>query len=85
MGAIIDANTGIVYWIPFTLCCWADYESYNFDPIDFRPDSKLIIFTGARDEKKGDAGKHYYFFDGEKFVHLMSRGDFPKREIPDHE
>lgn len=67
MGAVIDAKTGKTYQLPFTICCWGDETSANFKPIEFRTDSKLIVFTGARDEKEDDAGKHYYIFDNYSF------------------
>lgn len=83
MGGVIDAKTGNVYPLPFSICCWGSEYDDNFEPIDFRKDSNLVVFTGARNMAESDAGNHYYIFDGEKFVHLMSRiGDLPKREIP---
>jgi len=60
MGAIIDANTGHVYWLPFTVCCWGANAADDFQPIAFRLDSRLIVFAGQRNEKEGDGGKHYY-------------------------
>lgn len=84
MGGVIDAKTGKVYRLPFSICCWgSDYDD-NFEPIDYRIDSKLVIFTGARDMAAGDAGKHFYIFDGKKFVHLSSKiGDLPKGGLPE--
>ena len=67
MGALIDAKTGRIYQLPFTICCWGDGVGDDFNPIEFRLDSKLIIFSGARDEKDGDVGKHYYIFDKSSF------------------
>lgn len=83
MDGVIDAKTGKVYGVPFSICCWGtDYDD-DFEPIEYRIDSRLIIYTGARNEKKGDAGKHYYMFDGRRFVHLMSQiGVLPKRTHP---
>lgn len=84
MGAVIDPKTGKIYPIPFTICCWGDDYGLDFKAIEYRIDSKLIIFTGARDEKVGDEGKHFYIFDGKKFVHLLSKiGDLPKGGIPE--
>lgn len=82
-SVIIDAKTGKVYPTPVFISLGLDY-SINFEPIDFRIDSKLIIFTGVRDEKEGDDGKHYYIFDRHRFVHLLSRiSDLPKEDIPE--
>src|SRR5215210_1857780 len=53
-GAIIDAKTGRVYMLPATLCCWTAMVDDNFDPVEFRLNSRLIIFSGARNEREGD-------------------------------
>jgi hypothetical protein len=70
MGAAIDANTGRVHWFPFTICCWTPNDTDTFRPIDYRVDSRLIIFTGARDEKDGDAAAHYYEFRNGEFTEI---------------
>ena len=72
MGAAIDAKTGRVYWWNFSLCCWDSGTDDNFNPIEFRPDSRLIVFSGLRDEKDGDNGAHFYRFDDGRFVHIRS-------------
>src|SRR5215471_2667579 len=62
MGVVIDAATGKVYWLPFTICCWpVEVE----DPIQFRVDSSLVIFTGSRNEK--GQGVYYYKFEANRF------------------
>ena len=68
MGGVIDAKTGRVYWWNFTICCWGPGKGDKFNPIEFRPDSRLIIFTGLRNEKDGDDGAHFYLFDDGRFV-----------------
>ena len=73
MGAVIDAKTGKVYWWDFTICCWGADVDDKFNPIEFRPDSKLIVFSGLRNEKEGDDGAHFYRFDDNgRFVHIRS-------------
>jgi len=73
MGAVIDANTGKVYWWNFTVCCWPNEVVDNeFKPIEFRLNSSLIIFSGARNEKDDDIGAHYYKFEKGRFIHLKS-------------
>lgn len=72
MGAIIDAKTGKVYWWNFSICCWGTDVDDKFNPIEFRPDSKLIVFSGLRNEKDGDDGAHFYSFENRRFVHLRS-------------
>lgn len=77
MGAAIDAKTGKVYWFDFTVCCWEHYGEENFEPINFRIDSNLIIFTGLRNEKEGDEKAHFYKFVNGKFVFIK---DLPNKK-----
>lgn len=73
MGAVIDAKTGKVYWIEFSICCWwSSSLDDEIQPIEFRPESRMIVFTGFRNEKDGDNGTHYYQFVNEQFVHIRS-------------
>ena len=73
MGAVIDAKTGKVYWWNFSICCWGTDTDDKFNPIEFRPDSRLIVFSGLRNEKDGDYGGHFYRFDDSgRFVHIRS-------------
>ena len=75
MGAVIDAKTGRVHWWNFSICCWNSIDD-NFKPIEFRLNSKLIVFSGARNEKEGDEAAHFYKFENGRFVHLRSvRGE----------
>ena len=67
MGAAIDAKTGKVYWLPFTVCCWpVEVEK----PLDFRLDSNLIVFTGSRNEE--GQGVYYYKFENNSFTLLKA-------------
>ena len=77
MGALIDANSGHVHWIPFTICCWP-FEID--DPIAYRLDSTLVVFSGTRNEKDGDNGTHYYQFKDGKF--LLIKSELRKRVVP---
>jgi len=72
MGAAIDANTGRVYWLPHTICCWPADVDGKFRPIAYRLNSRLIVFSGERDEKEGDLGRHYYEFRAGKFILIKS-------------
>jgi hypothetical protein len=47
MGAVIDANTGRVYWMPHTISWPADVDN-RFHPIAYRLNSRVIVFTGIR-------------------------------------
>lgn len=72
MGAVIDAKTGKVYWFPHTVCCWGFDTDEHFQPVEFRLNSRLIVFSGARNEKDGDNGAHFYKFENGHFVHIHS-------------
>lgn len=56
MGVIVDAKTGKVYWLPFTVAV----DINEFEPIVFRRDSSLIVVKGSRNEK--GHGAYYYNF-----------------------
>lgn len=59
----IDAKTGSVVWLPFTVCCWDVDVS---DPIEFKRDSSLIVVHGSRNEAGG--GVYYYRLDASGFA-----------------
>jgi hypothetical protein len=46
MGAAIDAKTGKVHRWDFTICCWPADVDDKFKPIEYRLDSRLIVFSG---------------------------------------
>lgn len=72
MGAVINAKTGRVFWLPHTTCCWGTEVDERFEPIEFRLNSRLVVFSGLRNEKEGDDGAHFYKFENGRFVHLRS-------------
>lgn len=72
MGAVIDAKTGKVHWWNFSVCCWGYEVDENFQPMVFRLNSNLIVFAGARNEKDGDIGTHFYKFENGRFVYIRS-------------
>ncbi|MBL4787487.1 MAG: hypothetical protein JKY49_18950 [Cohaesibacteraceae bacterium] len=65
-GGIVNARTGQVHFLPFTVCCSIDQNSPS---IDYRADSHLIIFTGLLDEDDPDA-RHYYQFRDGRFTYV---------------
>ncbi len=71
-GAVIDAKTGKVYEFPHTLCCWEADADENFRPLEFRLNSRLIVFSGVRNEADGDNGAHFYKFENGRFTHIRS-------------
>ena len=76
-GAIIDARTGRVFMLPFSLCCWSPGTGVdeNFKPVEFRLNSGLIILSGERNEKEGDYATQYYRFQRNRLVLLQA---FPR-------
>jgi len=72
MGASIDAKTGKIYWWGFTVCCWGFNTDQKFNPIEFRLNSRLIVFSGLRNEKENDNGAHFYIFKNGRFVHFRT-------------
>jgi hypothetical protein len=71
-GAVVDAKTGKVSWWDFSVCCWPNEVPDDFEPIEVKLNSNLIVFNGARNEKEGDIGKHYYKFVNGRFIHLKT-------------
>ncbi|MFB9952863.1 hypothetical protein ACFFP0_28795 [Rhizobium puerariae] len=66
-GAVIDARTGKIAWLPYSVCCWGEGE-----PFYFRKDSRLIVFSGVLNEE-GGKGAHFFEFRDGAFHHLTSR------------
>lgn len=65
MGAVINARSGYVQFLPGTVCCWLDTNE-NINPIEFRTDSNLLVLTGLINEQEPMA-KYYYDFSGRDF------------------
>jgi hypothetical protein len=67
MSAAIDTKTGVVVWLPFTVCCFPPEVS---EPLEFKLDSRLLIVRGSRNEK--GAGTYYYLLDPQRFILLKA-------------
>ncbi|GAB2870228.1 hypothetical protein GCM10027277_44390 [Pseudoduganella ginsengisoli] len=63
-GAAIDAGTGNVTWLPFTVCCWPLQIS---EPLAFRRDSNLLVTHGALNEMGDSSAMHYHVLENGKF------------------
>jgi hypothetical protein len=85
LGHLLDARTGKIIRMPFTISGWREVED-NFESIVTQPDSRLIVFRGARDEE-GINGAHYYTLEADgTFRHLVSvdtEGNFEKPLVVD--
>ena len=73
-SAVYDAASGRVVDIPFAVS-GATSNHANFNPIEFRANSRLVVFAGMRDERDGDMGAHYYEFTGHEFRHILTIPD----------
>lgn len=80
-NAFIDVKTGKVYWSPVrTEVCLPHLNNdfvcdESFTNVDYRRDSKLIVFFGflySDDQNDGEKGFHYYEFENGRFKHLRS-------------
>ncbi len=82
INAFIDVKTGKVSWSPVsTEVCLPHLENEfvcdgNFTSVEYRIDSKLVVFFGFRYGKnfdeEGEKGFHYYKFENGRFIHLKS-------------
>jgi hypothetical protein len=73
MAAAIDAKTGKVAMLPFTV---SDWPLDVTEPISFRKDSALLIVQGSRNERAH--GIYYYRFDGTQFRLLSEQENTAK-------
>lgn len=60
--AIIDAKTGRVFMVPFTVVTVGEKV---IDPLQFRLDSTLLIVNGSRNDQP-ENGTFYYLWDGKR-------------------
>jgi hypothetical protein len=67
MAAAIDAHTGAVTMLPFTVSEWPLEVT---DPLSYRKNSSLLIVRGSRNEQ--GQGTYYYRFDGKTFELLRA-------------
>ncbi len=66
MGGLIDAKTGKTSMLPFTVCCILEEGEEDREKMEFRRDSRLIIFNGLLNENEEGGRSHYYELkDGE--------------------
>lgn len=62
-GAVIDAKSGTVTMLAWIVCC---SSNWNVEPVEYRADSRLIVFNGLINEEEPDAA-HSFEWDGKEF------------------
>lgn len=78
-GAIVDARTGKTHAWPFNISGWKEVHD-DFEAVEFRADSRLIIFQGSRYEHR-PFGWHYYVMENGRLTYLRTvpnDGNFDK-------
>lgn len=66
--AIINTKNGRVFMLPFTVTTVGE-EVVN--PVQFRPDSRLLIVNGSRNDQP-ENGSFYYLWDGKQLRLIRS-------------
>jgi len=72
MAAAIDAKTGVVTRLPFTVSNWPLEVT---EPLVYKPDSRLLVIHGSRNEKGN--GIYYYELIGHVFKLVGENGVKP--------
>lgn len=71
-GAVFNVKTGEATFFPSSFCCWSYDIPEDFEPVEIRLDSSLIIFHGAPNENLADHGVHYYRLLNNRFTLIRS-------------
>jgi hypothetical protein len=77
-GAVVDVLSGMVTFLPGSLCCWSGSD----DPVYYRADSRLIVFAGMLDEE-GVNGAHFFVIDGSGFRRVATIAKEPEKPVDD--
>ena len=71
MAAAVDAKSGHVTSLPFTV---SDWPLDVTEPLSYRANSCLLVVRGSRNES-AEHGVYYYAFDGKAFQLRASTTD----------
>jgi len=66
-GAVVSLKTGVVTFLPGTICCWYG----KGERLHFRLNSRLLVTAGVMNEES-EHGVHFYEFTGDEFKHLKT-------------
>jgi hypothetical protein len=86
-GVMIDEKLGTILDLPFETVTWAPgvfedravWPSDKFEPIEFKPTSRLLIIHGCNGEKRDTCGVFYYEWNGSQFKLVKKLGYIPSR------
>jgi len=70
-GAAVDLKSGKVVFLPGTVCCWPIELPENFEPIEFKLQSRLVVLNGQLNEE-GPEGPHYFELANGAFKRVVS-------------
>jgi hypothetical protein len=76
-GALVDEKTGEVFNLPFAVLAAAPGPSGTGEMVQFRKDSRLIVFRGCPEEESTRCGAYYYEWTGSQFKLLRKAGISP--------
>lgn len=80
-AAIVEAASGTIIEVPFSISGWRRTHD-DFEAVEFRHDSRLVVFSGALNEDKRTMGRHYYVLENGELRHLRTEkvksGNFMK-------
>ncbi len=69
--ACVSAATGRIIDVPFSISGWRRTHD-KFEAVEFRHDSRLVVFNGARNEEENDMGRHYYVLENSALQFLKT-------------
>ncbi len=88
-GTMVDDKLGTILDLPFDTITWgpgrfedgAVWPSDKFEPIEFKPSSRLLVLHGCNAEKRDSCGVYYYEWTGSQFK-LLKRLGFIATRLP---
>lgn len=70
-AGIVEAATGTIIDVPFSISGWRRTHD-NFAAVEFRHNSRLVVFNGALNEEESTMGRHYYVLENGALKHLRT-------------
>lgn len=80
-AGIVEAATGKITDVPFSISGWRRTHD-DFAAVEFRHNSRLVVFNGALNEESDTMGRHYYVLENGELKHVATEkvksGNFMK-------